>query len=55
MIAHYFSSLKADSKPRCRQKLDLVELKDYPYLLPEDVWCDNRVQWPEIEYHDIYG
>ena len=54
MIAHYFSSLKADTKPRQRQKSDLVELKGYPYLLPEDVWCDNPVQWPEIGYHDIY-
>ena len=54
MNADYFSSLKADSKPRYRQKLYLVGLKDCLYHLPADTWCDNPVQWPEIEYPSIY-
>ena len=54
MHGDYFSSLKVDSKPRYRQKLDLVGLKDCPYCLPADIWCDNPVQWPEIDYPDIY-
>ena len=54
MHGDYLSSLKADSKPRYRQKLDLVGLKDCPYCLPADIWCDNPVQWPEIDYPDIY-
>ena len=54
MNADYLSSLKTDSKPRYRHKLDLVGLKDCPYRLPADIWCDNPVQWPEIEYSDIY-
>ena len=54
MNADYFSSLRADSKARYRQKLDLVELTDCPYCLPADIWCDNPAQWPEIEYPDIY-
>ena len=55
MNSDYFSSLKVDSKPRYRQKLDLVGLKDCPYRLPADIWCNNPVQGPEIEYPDIYG
>ena len=54
MNADYFPSLKADSKPRYRQKLDLVRLKDCPYHHPADIWCHNPVQWPDIEYPDIY-
>ena len=54
MNADYFSSLRADSKARYRQKLDLVELTDCPDCLPADIWCDNPAQWPEIEYPDIY-
>ena len=55
MNPDYFSSLTADSKARYRQKLDLVELTDCPYCLPADIWCDNPVHWPEIEYPDIYN
>ena len=54
MNAYHFSSIKADGKPRYIQKLDLLELKDCPYSLAADVWCDNPVQWPEVEYLDIY-
>ena len=54
MNADYFSSLKADSEPRYRQKLDLLGLKDCPYCLLADIWCNNPVQWLEIEYPDIY-
>ena len=54
MNADYFSSVKANSKPRYRQKLDFVGLKDCPYCLPANIWCDNPVQWPEIEYPNIY-
>ena len=59
MNVDYFSSLKADSKPRYRQELDLVGLKDYPYRLPAGIWCDNPRQWteteyPETEYPDIH-
>ena len=43
MNADCFSSLKGDSKSRYRQKLDLVGLKDCPYCLSADVWCDNLV------------
>ena len=53
MNADCFSSLKGDSKSTYRQKLDLVGLKDCPYCLSTDVWCDNLVKWPEIEYPDI--
>ena len=55
MDADYFSSPKAVSKPRYRQKSDLVGLRDCPYRLPADTWCDNPVQWPEIEYRDNYN
>ena len=54
MNADYFSSLKANNKPRYRQKLDLAGLKDCPYRLPADIWCTNPLQWPEIEYPNIY-
>ena len=54
MNADYFSSLKVESKPRYRQKLDLVGLEDCPYRSSADIWCDNPVQWPEIEYPNIY-
>ena len=54
MNADYFPSLKADSKPRYRQKLDLVGLKDCPYRLPADIWYDNPVHGSEIEYPGIY-
>ena len=40
MNADYFSTLKADSKPKQRQKLDIGGLKDCPYRLPADIWCD---------------
>ena len=40
MNANYFSTLKANSKPRYGQKLDIVGLKDRPYRLPTDIWCD---------------
>ena len=48
MNADYFSALEAVSKPRYRQKLDIVGLKDCPCRLPGDIWCDK------IEYPDIY-
>ena len=54
MNGDYFSSLKADSKPRYKQKLDLVGCKDCLYRLPADIWWDNPVQWPKIEHPDIY-
>ena len=54
MNVDYFSSLKADSKPRYRQELDLVGLKDYPYRLPAGIWCDNPRQWTETEHPDIH-
>ena len=54
MNGDYFSLLKAGSKPRYRQKLDLVGLRYCPYRLPADIWSDNPVQWPEIKYPDIY-
>ena len=41
MNAGHFSTLKADSKPKYRQKLDIVGFKDCPYRLPTDIWCDN--------------
>ena len=41
MNADYFSTLKVDSKPKYGQKLHMVELKDCPYRLPADIWCDN--------------
>ena len=40
MNADYFSTLKADSKPKYGQKLDIVGLKDCPFHLPADIWCD---------------
>ena len=41
MNADYFSTLKADSKPKQRQKLDIGGLKDCPYRLQADICCDN--------------
>ena len=55
MNADYFPPPKAVSKPRHRQKSDLVGLRECPYRLPADTWCDNPVQWPEIEYPDNYN
>ena len=55
MNANYSFSLKADSKPRRRQKLNLVGLKDCPFCLPAVICGDNPVQCPNIEYSDIYG
>ena len=55
MNKDYFSSLKADRhKKDYRQKLDLFGLKDYPYCLPADIWCNNPVLWPEMEHPDVY-
>ena len=55
MNANYSFSLIADSKPRRRQKLNLVGLKDCPFCLPADIWGNNPVQCPKIEYLDTYG
>ena len=54
MNGDYFSSLKVDSKPRYKQKLDLVRCKDCLYRVPADIWWDNPVRWPKIEHPDIY-
>ena len=54
MNAHYFSTLNADSKQRYRQASDLVALKDCPYCLQADLWCNNSVQSHEIKYPNIY-
>ena len=40
MNANYFSTLKAGSKPRYRQKLYIIGVKDCQYRLPADIWCD---------------
>ena len=48
MNGDYFSSLKADSKPGYKQKLDLVGCKDCLYRVPADIWWDNPVQWPKL-------
>ena len=41
MNADYFSTQKADSKSKYRQKLDIVGLKDCPYRIQADICCDN--------------
>ena len=52
-----FSLLKSkiNSKPWYNQKLDLVGVKDCPYRHSADIWCDNSVQWLDIEYPDTYA
>ena len=47
MNADYFSTLKVDSKPKYGQKLDIVGLKDWPYCLSADIWCDNPYNGPK--------
>ena len=55
MNVDYFSTLKADSKPRYTQKLDIVRVKDCPYRLPADTSCNIPMHLPEIEYPNIYN
>lgn len=53
MNEDYFSLLKTDSKSNIKTKIRLIWAQDCPYCLPADTWCDNSVQWPEMEYRDI--
>ena len=48
MNVDYFSTLNVDSKPRYKQKLDIVGIKYCPYRLAADIWCDNVIEYPNI-------
>jgi len=53
MSSNYMSTLPAIERERYIHKLNLVNLKTCPFILPALNWCNNPTQWPDVSYPDI--
>ena len=49
----YYNQLDQEGKARYKDKLNLVELNEDPYLLSPDCWATDRALWPSVEFPDI--
>ena len=51
----YVETLAADAKKRYLEKVNLVRLDDCPYQIQGDAWTNNPVEWPCVEYPQVYN
>ena len=49
----YYNQLDQEGKARYKDKLNLVELNEDPYLLSPDRLATDRTLWPSVEFPDI--
>ena len=49
----YYNQLDQAGKARYKQKLELLQQNEDPYLLARDCWSTDRALWPAVEFPDI--
>ena len=54
MDSQYLHGLPADARARCEKKLAISDLKCCPYLMLARSWINNPIEWPEVDYGDVY-
>ena len=54
MSYEYVNELSAEGRKRYFEKLQVANLKECPYRLPEGSWSSDLTAWPEVQYPDIY-
>ena len=54
MSYEYQENLPPETKARYNQKVKLVGLDKCPYKFAGDEWINNPMEWPSIQYPDVY-
>lgn len=54
MSSDYISNLPPESQTRYKRKLALCGLSDCPYRLPANIWKNNPMEWPTVEFGNLY-
>ena len=54
MSYEYVEKVSVESRKRYLERLQVVNLKECPYRLPEGSWSSGLITWPELQYLDIY-
>ena len=43
-----------EGRKKYLEKLQVANLKECPYRLPEGSWSSDLIAWPELQYPDLY-
>ena len=54
MSYEYVDELSVESRKIYFEKLQVANLKECPYRLPESSWSSDLMEWPELHYPDLY-
>ena len=49
MSYEHVDELSVEGRKRYIEKLQVANLKDCPYRLPEGSWSSNLIAWPELQ------